>query len=77
MLAHGGLVSTLGAHCSELARAQSIRVTFTSEGEFDAIAPPAALCLYRVAQEALRNVVAHAAASHAHVRLVAPAITPN
>ena len=70
MLAHGGLVATLGAHCSEVARTQSITVTFTSEGEFDAIAPAAALCLYRVAQEALRNVVAHAEASHAHVRLV-------
>ncbi len=70
MLAHGGLVATLGSHCSELARTQSIMVTFTSEGEFDAIAPAAALCLYRVAQEALRNVVAHAEASHAHVRLV-------
>ena len=30
----------------------------------------AALCLYRIAQEALRNVVAHAGARHADVRLL-------
>ena len=42
----------------------------SAEGDFGSIAPEAALCLYRIAQEALRNVVAHAGASRADVRLL-------
>jgi two-component system sensor histidine kinase UhpB len=45
-------------------------VVFRSDGDFDDIEPAAALCLYRVAQEALRNVVAHANAHEAAVRLL-------
>ena len=45
-------------------------MTCTAEGDFSAITPDAALCVYRIAQEALRNVVAHAGASRADVRLL-------
>ena len=45
-------------------------LTCSAEGDFASIAPEAALCLYRIAQEALRNVVAHAGASRADVRLL-------
>ena len=41
-----------------------------AEGDFAAITPDAALCVYRIAQEALRNVIAHAGASRADVRLL-------
>jgi two-component system sensor histidine kinase UhpB len=40
-----------------------------ADGDFASVAPETGLCLYRIAQEALRNVVAHAGASHADVRL--------
>ena len=40
-----------------------------AEGEFASVSPEAALCLYRIAQEALRNVVAHADASHVDVEV--------
>jgi signal transduction histidine kinase len=40
------------------------------EGDFASIAPASALCLYRIAQEALRNVIAHADASRAEIRLL-------
>jgi len=40
-----------------------------ADGDFASVAPEAGLCLYRIAQEALRNVVAHAGASRAEVRL--------
>ena len=56
--------------CSELGRAHGVAMTCTAEGEFRALTPDAALCLYRIAQEALRNVVAHADASSADVRLL-------
>ena len=45
-------------------------MTCTAEGDFGAITPDAALCVYRIAQEALRNVIAHAGASRAEVTLL-------
>ena len=45
-------------------------MTCTAEGDFGAITPDAALCVYRIAQEALRNVIAHAGASGVEVRLL-------
>jgi len=41
-----------------------------AEGDFAAISPDAALCVYRIGQEALRNVIAHAAATRAEVTLL-------
>jgi signal transduction histidine kinase len=70
VLAHAGLVAALSAHCADLRRTHGLAVTLTANGDFSAMPTATALCLYRVAQEALRNVVTHAAASDAAVRLV-------
>ena len=70
VLEHSGLVAALAAYCQELQRRHTVRVTFSAEGDFDATEANAALCVYRVAQEGLRNVVTHSAAEHAEVRLV-------
>jgi two-component system sensor histidine kinase UhpB len=69
VLKHGGLAAALEAHCAEISREQSIAVICTTEGDFDAIDSGTAFCLYRIAQEALHNVVKHARARHAEVRL--------
>ena len=69
VLQHLGLVKGLTSYCGELGRAHSVAMTCTAEGDFGAITADAALCVYRIAQEALRNVIAHAGASHADVRL--------
>lgn len=69
VLRHAGLVAALAGHCADLRRQHSLDVTFHTEGDVDSVDPETALCLYRVAQEALRNVVSHAAAAHAEVRL--------
>jgi two-component system sensor histidine kinase UhpB len=66
---HAGLVAALGAHCVDLQRREMLEITFRAEGDFTATDAAAALCLYRVAQEALRNVVAHARANHTEVCL--------
>jgi PAS domain S-box-containing protein len=70
VLQHAGLVAALTAHCADFQREQGLEVTLRVENEFASIAPSAALCLYRVAQEALRNTARHARARHAEVRLV-------
>jgi two-component system sensor histidine kinase UhpB len=70
VLRHAGLVASLTSYCTELQRLHGTVLTCSAEGDFASIAPASALCLYRIAQEALRNVVAHAAASRAEVRLL-------
>jgi PAS domain S-box-containing protein len=70
VLHHAGLVTALTSYCAELERSHGIALTCSAEGDFASIAPEVALCLYRIAQEALRNVVAHAGASRASVRLL-------
>jgi signal transduction histidine kinase len=70
VLQHAGLVSVLAAHCAELQGHESARLTFDAADEFASIDPDAALCLYRVAQEALRNAFKHAGARRIDVRLI-------
>ena len=70
VLQHLGLVKGLTLYCGELGRAHGVAMTCTAEGDFGAITPDAGLCVYRIAQEALRNVIAHAGASRADVRLL-------
>ncbi len=69
VLQHLGLVKGLTSYCGELGRTRGVAVTFAAEGDFRAITPDAGLSIYRIAQEALRNVVAHAGASRADVKL--------
>jgi len=68
VLQHAGLVAALAAHCSDIQRQYPLIVTF-SAGEDVEVTPELALCLYRVTQEALRNIVTHSGAGHAEVRL--------
>jgi len=75
MIEHAGLVAALSAHCRELERNSLLKFDFASEGNCDALSPSARLCLYRIAQEALRNVVSHASATHVRVRLRCDGLT--
>ena len=69
VLEHAGLVATMRAHCVELERLRDVQIAFSAQGEFAGLDRDSALCLYRVGQEALRNVVTHADARHAQVSL--------
>ena len=69
VLQHAGLVAALTSHCAECQRQQVIDVILHADGDFESVSPEAALCLYRVTQEALRNVFTHANARTAVVRL--------
>jgi signal transduction histidine kinase len=68
-LQHSGLVAALGLVCVEFEKLHAIPVAFRAGGDLGPIGDDAALCLYRVTQEALRNVAKHARASQVGVTL--------
>jgi len=71
VLRHAGLAASLRAYCSGLVSpSHELSVTCDARGNFDTLEQDAAICLYRIAQEALHNVVKHAEARHAEVLLV-------
>jgi PAS domain S-box-containing protein len=69
VLQHAGLAAALKSHCAEFGSQHPIEVTFSAVDGIDAIPHDVALCLYRVAQESLRNIAAHAAAHNARINL--------
>lgn len=68
VLQHVGLAAALNGYCAEVGR-QQIDATFSAVDGLDGIPQDVALCLYRVAQEALRNIAAHAGAHKAQITL--------
>src|SRR5262249_10740469 len=64
-----GLAAAMGALCRELQTGGAIAVQFDSHDVPRALPPDIALGLYRVAQEALWNVVKHSGAKRATVKL--------
>jgi PAS domain S-box-containing protein len=64
-----GLVEALRTECERIGRRTSLRLTTQLDSPVPVIAKDAALCLFRVAQEALNNVVRHSRAQAASVVL--------
>jgi signal transduction histidine kinase len=64
-----GLVSAVRSLCKELTHARSISIEFTHEDIPQKIAEDLSLCVYRIVQEALANVLKHSGALHAAVHL--------
>lgn len=64
-----GLVAALRAECNRVARQEPIQVDFDSTAIPRRLPSNTAICLFRVAQEALRNVVRHANAKTVEVSL--------
>jgi len=72
-LDHLGLVSVLAGLCKEISGKHKIEVHFIESDLGLKIPKDVTLCLYRVAQEALGNVVKHSKANSAQVELSANA----
>lgn len=70
MITHLGLVAAVRSFCRELSRQQGIRIDFLDRGVPRDMPEDVSLCLYRIAQESLRNVVKHSGAAEAGVELV-------
>jgi len=66
-----GLVAGMKAFCEEFAEQQEIQVDFAHENVPRGIPADAALCLFRVTQEGVRNIKRHSGACKAEVRLEA------
>jgi signal transduction histidine kinase len=66
-----GLVEALRSECAGFSRRESIAVDYRAEEVPTNLPKAAALCVYRVAQEALRNLAKHAAVDEAWVTLEA------
>ena len=64
-----GLVPALESLVREFNNQQEIEVTFQHDNVPGRLDPNAGLCLYRVVQEALHNVVKHSGAKSAQIRL--------
>jgi len=64
-----GLADAIRSECDGLARREPIEVIFESRDCPPRIPLSISLCLYRVTQESLRNVVKHARANKVHVSL--------
>ena len=64
-----GLVLGLSSLCQEFTEQQGIQVDFAHENISRGINPNVALCIFRIVQEALRNVKKHSGANRAEVRL--------
>jgi PAS domain S-box-containing protein len=68
-LQHVGLGPALMGLCGEISEKYGIHIEFTDQGVPAEIPKDVALCLFRVAQEALNNVVKHSKAKQAQVEL--------
>lgn len=69
VLDHGGLNAALRSHCADFERQHAIRADFNTDEDLIVDDQRMAMCLFRVVQEALRNVARHAGAQSVQVTL--------
>lgn len=68
-LATLGLVTSMGGFCREFSAQHDLRVNFVHHDIPKRVPEDVSLCLFRIVQEALRNVVKHSGAREARVTL--------
>ncbi|MFO0821787.1 MAG: ATP-binding protein [Gemmataceae bacterium] len=64
-----GLAEAIRSECAAFSRREGITITYRTEAVPRAVPREVALCIYRVAQEALRNLAKHAAVNEGWVTL--------
>jgi signal transduction histidine kinase len=69
VLERAGLLPAIRQLCNDVGTASRIEVRFSGQGLKNHISWTTSLCLYRITQEALRNINRHAHASRADIRI--------
>jgi len=69
LLQESGLPAALSAYCEEFGKVRGLPVSCETDEAVKGLFPGAALCLYRIAQEALGNAGKHSEAKKVEVRL--------
>jgi len=69
VLTEKGLPDALSSYCEEFSNTRGIPISYKGDESVQELSPGAALCIYRIAQEALGNVAKHAQAKKVEVRL--------
>ena len=69
LLQEAGLPAALASYCEEFTKVRGLLVSCTTDENVKELSPGAALCLYRIAQEALGNASKYSAAKKVEVRL--------
>jgi signal transduction histidine kinase len=64
-----GLASALKGHCLEVEKLHAVHVSFSGAGDVADLPLDVAVCLFRIAQEALRNGIVHGSARRLAVSL--------
>jgi signal transduction histidine kinase len=64
-----GLASAVSALCKEFSAQQTVELDFKSDGIPSSVHPDTALCIFRIVQEALRNLKKHSGAQKGQVSL--------
>ena len=70
VLEFSGLGAALKSYCSEFSELTGMTISFQSEGSFEGLPSSLALCLYRISQEALQNVLKHAQVRRAQLTVI-------
>jgi signal transduction histidine kinase len=68
-LDHLGLLAAVRSFCNELGAHHQVKITFRETGSHGALPKEVTLCLFRIVQESLRNVIKHSGAREATVTL--------
>ena len=69
LLQESGLPAALSAYCEEFSNVRGLPVSCEADESVQELSPGAALCLYRIAQEALGNAAKYSQAKKVEVRL--------
>ena len=69
LLQESGLPAALSAYCEEFSNVRGLPVSCEADDSVQELSPGAALCLYRIAQEALGNAAKYSQAKKVEVRL--------
>jgi signal transduction histidine kinase len=67
-----GLLPSLSSFCRDFGKQYNLQLQFVHQGIAGPIPRDVSLCLFRIVQEALRNVIKHSGATEAKVNLFSP-----